>query len=150
MEFAGIPFSLEEEKILECQYGKHYYKEKCNGKKRLRLQGTKKIGCPATIKIKIFSLYPKFKINADMKEGKTLRQVQALQKLQVQSLREALLKDNSNVQICTKFWVSIPSRTVHSGHPVGKEAVYCQRIHPLLIAKITEMVTAVHLKLKSH
>ena len=36
--------------------------------------------------------------------------------------------------------MSIPSIEAHSGHPVGDKAMYGQRIHPLLVAKITEMV----------
>ena len=34
----------------------------------------------------------------------------------------------------------MPSIEAHSGHPVGDSAMYSQRIHPLLVAKITEMV----------
>ncbi|MCG8624818.1 MAG: hypothetical protein MJE68_22825, partial [Proteobacteria bacterium] len=34
----------------------------------------------------------------------------------------------------------MPSEEAHSGHPVGSNAMYSQRIHPLLITKITEMV----------
>lgn len=70
INFDGIPFSIEEEKILDCQYGKHYYKEKSAGNsKRQRFQGTKKIGCQARIKIKTFHLYPEYRITVD--ENKT-------------------------------------------------------------------------------
>ena len=34
----------------------------------------------------------------------------------------------------------MPSEEAHSGHPVGSNAMYSQRIHPLLVTKITEMV----------
>lgn len=34
----------------------------------------------------------------------------------------------------------MPSTEAHSGHPLGNNAMYSQRIHPLLVAKITEMV----------
>ena len=33
----------------------------------------------------------------------------------------------------------MPSEEAHSGHPVGSNAMYSQRIHPLLVTKITEM-----------
>ena len=70
INFDGIPFSIEEEKILDCQYGKHYYKKKSAGNsKRQRFQGTKKIGCQARIKIKTFHLYPEYRITVD--ENKT-------------------------------------------------------------------------------
>lgn len=131
---------MEEERLLDCQYGKHYYKEKCKEKSgRLRLQGTRKIGCQATIKVKKFNLYPDFKISGDLKD-KTWRERQAIQTSQIQCLREALKKDASSVAVLTKFWISLPSVKAHCGHPVGEEAVYSQRIHPLLVTKITEMV----------
>ena len=34
----------------------------------------------------------------------------------------------------------MPTTEAHSGHPLGNNAMYSQRIHPLLVAKITEMV----------
>ena len=43
VSFNNIPFSLEEVRILDCQYGKHYFNKRENGNKRLRLQGSRKI-----------------------------------------------------------------------------------------------------------
>ena len=44
------------------------------------------------------------------------------------------------VQVQIKYWISLPSAHAHTGHPVGNEAGFSQRIHPLLASKITEMV----------
>ena len=72
MNFDGIPFSIDEERILDCQYGCHYYKEK-KPSKRQRFQGTKKVGCQAKIKIKKFSIYPEFKITPEDTRKKSTR-----------------------------------------------------------------------------
>lgn len=73
-------------------------------------------------------------------ESKTWRESKSFHKLQIQRLREALSSNSSTVEVSTKYWISLPSVKAHNGHPVGEEAVYSQRIHPLLVAKITEMV----------
>ena len=42
VSFNGIPFSVEEEKILDCQYGAHYFKKHVNdGSKPSRLKQTR-------------------------------------------------------------------------------------------------------------
>ena len=139
INFDGIPFSIEEEKILDCQYGKHYYKEKSAGNsKRQRFQGTKKIGCQAKIKIKTFHLYPEYRITVD--ENKTHKERQQIQNSTLESLRTVLQKQTSGVQVEIKYWISLPSAHAQTGHPVGNEAGFSQRIHPLLASKITEMV----------
>lgn len=65
-----------------------------------------------------------------------------LQKNQLKSLREALVHKSDTVEVCTKYWISMPSIDSHCGHPVEEKAVFGQRIHPLLVSKITEMVMA--------
>jgi len=60
VSFNNIPFSLEEVRILDCQYGKHYFNKRENGNKRLWLQGSRKTGCQANIKIKSYTTYPDY------------------------------------------------------------------------------------------
>ena len=55
--FNNIPFSVAEEKVLQCQYGHHYYRKHESKGKRLCLQSTRKIKCLASIGIKTFHLY---------------------------------------------------------------------------------------------
>ncbi len=55
--FDNTTFSVTEEKKLDCQYGQHYFHKRESKSNRLRLQGTRKIGCQATIRIKTFTLY---------------------------------------------------------------------------------------------
>ena len=42
----------------------------------------------------------------------------------------------------SNIFVSLPSEGVHSGHPMGRssEAIFSQKLHPKVTAKITEMV----------
>ena len=39
-----MPFSVDKVSVRDCQYGDHYWKEKKNKKKRLKLQDSGKIG----------------------------------------------------------------------------------------------------------
>ena len=36
----------------------------------------------------------------------------------------------------------LPTESAHSGHPTGEISGFSQRVHPLIIAKITELVVA--------
>ena len=98
------------------------------------------MGCQAKIKIKKFSTYPDYKITPEQTKGKSQREIQQFQKGRLEDLKSALKQTKPDVQVVTKYWVSMPSTEAHSGHPVGNNAMYSQRIHPLLVAKITEMV----------
>ena len=69
ISFNGIPFSVEEERILDCQYGCHYFKKRdpvVDKPKRLRLQGTRKVGCLAKIIVKKYAIYPEYKLSEDL------------------------------------------------------------------------------------
>ena len=43
LEFDGVPFSVEDVRTLDCQFGEKYYKQKKPLGKRLWLQGTRKL-----------------------------------------------------------------------------------------------------------
>ena len=140
--FDGVPFTIEKETVYDCQYGKHYYKEKSLGK-RLCLQGTRKIGCHAHIKVKEFNLYPNYKITSGTVSK---RETKRLQEKRLSELRTALTTNDKDigttVNVVKKFFVSLPSDEAHSGHPVGKQSGFSQRIHPRLIQEIAQLVSA--------
>ena len=104
VSFNGIPFSVEEEKILDCQYGAHYFKKHVNdGSKpsRLKLQGTRKIGCLAKVTAKKYALYPEFKVCDalnDSTRGMKQRKHDVLE-----GLKASLSKDMSSVKIIYRF-----------------------------------------------
>ncbi len=136
ISFDNTPFIVSEEKKMDCQYGKHYFKERqpkqCQ-KKRLCLQGSRKIGCHAHIEIKGYTLYSEYALQSDSEahtEGAT-------RKLKEENLNR--LCDNlSNVgESCSNEESLVEA---HSGHKVGEQGGFAQRIHPELIHQINEMV----------
>ena len=137
--FSNTPFSVAEEKVLDCQYGHHYFRKHDSKGKRLCLQGTRKIGCHATIRIKTFILYPEYAIG-DV-SGKSARQIKLLQENQLELLRKAIAEGDDICKV-SKYFVSLPSEAAHSGHPTGSSGGYAQRIHPLLSDKIFQLVAA--------
>ena len=40
----------------------------------------------------------------------------------------------------SKYFVSLPTQQAHQGHPVCQAASFCQRIHLLILNKISELV----------
>ena len=74
VSYDGIPFSVEEERIMDCQHSDKYFNKiptSNNPKpKRLRLQGTRKIGCQAKIHIKKYTLYPEFAVSRERCKSK--------------------------------------------------------------------------------
>ena len=51
------PFSVNETRMLDCQFGQKYYKQKQKQGKKMWLQGTRKMGCMAHIEVKTFMLH---------------------------------------------------------------------------------------------
>ena len=140
VSFDNIPFSLEEVRILDCQYGEHYFKKREKGSKTLRLQGSRKIGCQAKIRIKCYTTYPDHALPDTT--NMTSRQAKQTQQNALDKLRKAL-ESGEKVNMDTKYFVSLPSIDAHSDHPLGCDACgFAQRIHPLVTQKITELVSS--------
>ena len=139
--FEETPFSVADAKVLDCQFGTKYFKQRPLKGKRLWLQGTRKIGCQAHVEVKTFTLYPDFAVRKGEKEGLSKWRLQCLQEERINSLRTELAKGQP-VQTLTKYFISLPSEEAHSGHPNGQPAVYGQKLHPLVAQKIAEMVAA--------
>ena len=78
VSFGNIPFSLEEVRILDCQYGEHYFKKREKGSKTLRLQGSRKIVCQAKIRFKCYTTYPDHALpdttNMTLRQAKQIQQ----------------------------------------------------------------------------
>ena len=129
-------FSVEEEMIMDCQYGHHYFLKKQGKHKQLRLQDTKKVGCQAIIKIKSFTLYPEYSLP---KQSLSSQQQKQLQEEVLEQLRQDLASGKA-VQVERKYFVSLPTEEAQSGHPTGHCSGFSQRIH--LIEPITKVVSA--------
>ena len=140
MSFDGTPFSVEKVCVLDCQYGVRYWREKGNEKKRLKLQSTRKIGCHAHIRTHTYILYPEFRIPSEECKGLSQYKLQQFREERLQSARKAI--EAGQVKAVEKHFVSLPTETAHTGHPVGVAASFCQRIHPIIINKISELVSS--------
>ena len=50
VEFESTPFSVAETKLLDCQFGPKYFKEKSGKGKKLWLQNSRKVGAMLMLK----------------------------------------------------------------------------------------------------
>lgn len=140
VSFDGVPFSVNKVSILDCQYGKQYWKQKENKKKRLKLQGTRKIGCHAPIRTHTYTLYSEFQVSSE--KSKTLSQykLRLIKEKKLQAARDAIKM--GQVKSVQKHFVSLPTQAAHAGHSVGAAASFCQRVHPIILKKISELVSS--------
>lgn len=128
---------------MDCQYGTHYFKKRlpvADKPKRLRLQGTRKIGCLARINIKKYTLYPEYKVNEDT--GGTTREIKQRKQDTLEALKTSLSANHLTVKTRFQYYVSLPCESAHSNHPTGEAAGFAQKLHPLVISKISDMVSA--------
>jgi len=138
-----MPFSLGEKRLMDCQYGLHYKQPKQpKQSKRIYLQGTRKKGCLAHIKICEFVLYPEYSINSLLSTESSMKQTRRLKEEKLKALKLCLQK-KSPVEIIKKYFVSLPTEDAHhSCHPTRGIMGLFQQIHPELINKIQELVCA--------
>ena len=68
---------------MDCQYGHQYYKSRQTLNKRVRLQGTRKMGCKAHIVQRQYILYPEFSVATtyDSKRKERLAKEECLNQL---------------------------------------------------------------------
>lgn len=90
VQFEGTPFSVAETKLLDCQFGRKYFKQKPVKGKKLWLQNTRKVGCGARVEVKTFVLYPHFKIGKGEQDGLSKWKLRNLQEDRVKMIREDL------------------------------------------------------------
>ena len=55
---------------------------------------------------------------------------------------QRMLHTQNPVKTEVKYFVSFPSNESHSGHLIGQEAVYTQKVHPQVAQKIMQMVSS--------
>ena len=125
VSFEGVPFSVDKASVLDCQYEVHYWKEKKNKEKRLKLQGSRKIGCHAHIQTHTYTLYSDFQIPTDETCKSILSlKIQQLKEAKLQAARDAIA--NGGVKSVQKHFVSLPTDEAITGHPVGEAPNFCQ------------------------
>lgn len=133
------PFRVVETKLLDCQFGPHYYKDKEKKSSRVFVQGTRKMGCLAHIAIKKCIMYPEYSIEAHETEAFAMRTLKVKKMVE---LKNALNKESNSVKTETLYYVSLPTTETHQGHPTGGGmAGLTQRMNDKVALKIVELVS---------
>ena len=139
--FDDTPFSLGENRTLDCQYGHHYYKSKSHSSKKVFLQGSRKNGCKAHINIVEFNLYPEYSIKQSVSSRASKNQLWKSREANLSELQK-LFESGKPPLITKKYFVSLPTEEAHHKcHPTKGIMGFSQRVHPELIAKIQEFVS---------
>ncbi|XP_065196481.1 uncharacterized protein LOC135827972 [Sycon ciliatum] len=144
--FDGAPFVCCGFRILECQFGKHrchttkstessddvtssasdhsYPKASADKKKkRIKLQGTRKIGCEASCNIRRILRLPAYSVDSTGLSASALVKAKAgkVKELKISILAALDAGDVSKLNVCDRFVVSYPTEGSHSGHDVITE-----------------------------
>ena len=101
------------------------------------LQGTRKKSCSAHIRIVQFTLFVDYQVTS---VGLSLWKLRQLRELKLAELKKELEQGTPNTK--SMYFVSLPTNEAHSNHPTGSEVAFAQRVHPLLIAKINDLVSS--------
>ena len=132
---------MTEVRKLHCQFGQHYYKEKKATSDFMKLQGTRKIGCPAHLNIHTIQLFPDFKIPAEDIARIGVRKLKE-RKCEARSRLQSMMTESNNLNMLTKHFVLLPTQEAHhSFHKTSGEVGFSQKIHPKLVEKINELVS---------
>ena len=83
---------------------------------RVRIQGSRKMGCLAHITIKKCTLYLDYSLQPD-EGGKSM--IRTLKEKKMAALKANLCKNAQNVTTKTMYYVSLPTEDSHQGHPTG-------------------------------
>ena len=140
----STPFSIGEKRLLHCQYGKQYFKPHQPTTDRIKLQSTRKIGCSASLHIRKFIFYPEYSVHSELSsKSLTKKQERKVKEAALQQLKDKLTNSASEVRTIDKYFVSLPaSEAHHDTHPTGASVAFSQKVNPLLIQKIHELVLA--------
>ena len=140
MCFDITPFYVSEIRKMDCQFGRHYYKEtSCSSKDRTCLQGTRKRGCTAHIEIYTICTFPEYQLTSgDTAVG--VKQLKEIKKEKLKDLRGKLATPSA-IKMEQQFYVVLPTAKAHEQyHDTSGAVLFAQRIHPQLVKNIYEMV----------
>ena len=122
--FDGIPFAYVGFQNLNCHRGVAHSKHsvpnldaiKANYVSRtgIQMRKSKKIGCPATIRISRIAKFPQFRLINKITQRK--------KKEVIQVLKQSLSENPSSVKWSNLYYVCLPTFKEHIGHPVTYQA----------------------------
>ncbi|XP_072051131.1 uncharacterized protein [Amphiura filiformis] len=147
LKYDGTPFIIMGSRVMSCIFGpdnnKNYKIRAQEERVRLSLSGieddrkrrqmktpSKKVGCPAMISIRHIVRFPRHQIDTD--DVTNRRQAAS-------SLKEDFM-DCVRLPYEERFYVCLPSPSIHAGHPEGEEALSKDSLDERIIAKIHELV----------
>ena len=138
MTFNGVPFIVSTTRKQHCQFGKLYFKERTASSGQTRLQGTRKIGCPAHVHVHELTLFPSFAVSEACALGS--RKLKEIKAIKINELKESLAA-GKKVDRNKIYFVLLPTKEAHgSYHPTSGPAGFAQRVHPKIIEKINVLV----------
>ena len=134
MTFNGVPFIVSTIRKQHCQFGQHYFKERTASSGRIRLQGTRKIGCPAHVHVHELTLFPSFAVSSESEVCSLgSRKLKELKAKKITELKESLAT-GKKLETETKYFVLLPTKEAHANyHPTSGPAGFAQRVHPKII-----------------
>ncbi|XP_077106330.1 uncharacterized protein LOC143764550 [Ranitomeya variabilis] len=144
LEYSGVPFIIVGRQVLGCHFGKDRAAAQkrpaefasqteiayCPLVKRRKLimQNTKKMNCPAKIYIYHIMKFPDFQIKKKSKWQ---------MKLASKKIKNSL---DTTVELIHSYIILFPQFSHHKNHPVeGEDALTKERVDPRIIKKITEL-----------
>ena len=114
ISFNDTPFSVNETRMLDCQFGQKYYKQKPKQGKKMWLQGTRKMGCMAHIEVKTFTLYTEYAISQEKKQGISKWKMRYMKEEKMRELQRIVHTENPVKTTEVKYFMSFPSNEAHS------------------------------------
>ena len=97
------------------QYGAHYFKPHQPTSKCVKLQGTRMIGCTASVQIRKFAFYPEYSVDLQLSKTLSKKQVRTVKEAALKQLESKLCyaQEASTVQTTDKYFVSLPTEEAH-------------------------------------
>lgn len=93
------------------------------------------------MKIIQFTLFLDYQITTAEKESLSKCKLRQLRETKLTNLRKEL-QTTGMPNTKSVYFVSMPTNEAHSNHPTGQEIAFAQKVHPLLIAKISDLVSS--------
>ena len=125
---------LGEEKINQMDQTENDYSRGSGG--YIKIQGTRKLDCSATIQVRAIKVFTEYKVN----ECASKKGMRKCKEAILQRFRDDLSK-NKNMTTIMRYYFKIPLMLEHTSHPVGKSATVSHCVDGKVIDKIHELVS---------
>eukprot|EP00795_Rhopilema_esculentum_P007013 gene7013-12637_t len=153
IEFFGSPFKVESNVQLECTYGQNRHdknkedspEESINNhpswkKRRMRLQDSRKLGCPAKIFVRSITVYQDYDISDKAKTESRRHFDRFTKKEWLQKLKENI--GNPDLKIFKRYYLCVPDQCAHTSHAVGVFAGLGQPINQKVKEQIHKLTNS--------